>query len=82
MPTLRIVYTPHPISRKTPEQIRALLDGPDPISGKPMMKEAIEYFTTPLTPQDQKSGLQPVSLGPDRFGPDTAENLQKYFMDN
>jgi hypothetical protein len=82
MPTLRIVYTPHPVWGKTPEQIRALLDGPDPITGKPIMKEAIDYLTTPLTPEDQKSGLQPVSLGPDKFGPDTSENLQKYFMDN
>jgi hypothetical protein len=82
MPTLRIVYTPHPVWGKTPEQIRALLDGPDPVTGKPIMKEAIDYLTTPLTPEDQKSGLQPVSLGPSSFGPDTAENLQKYFMDN
>ena len=82
MPTLRIVYTVHPVWGKTTEQMRAIVEGSDPITGKPMMKEVIDALTTPLSPEDQKSGLQNVSLGPAVFGPDTADNLQKYFMDN
>jgi hypothetical protein len=82
MPTLRIAYTVHPIWGKTPEQVRAILDGPDPVSKRPFMKEIIDGLTTPLTAEDQKSGLQAVPAGPAKFGPDTAENLQKYFMDN
>jgi hypothetical protein len=82
MPTLRIAYTVHPVWGKTPEQLRALVDGNDPVSGKPFMKEIVDGLTMPLTPEDQKSGLQPVAMGPDTFGPDTSDNLQKYFMDN
>ena len=82
MPTLRIVYTVHPVWGKTAEQLRALLDGPDPVTGKPIMKEIIDALTMPLSAEDEKSGLETVSLGPSTFGPDTSDNLQKYFMDN
>ncbi|HXX19168.1 MAG TPA: UGSC family (seleno)protein [Candidatus Acidoferrum sp.] len=82
MPTLRIAFTVHPVWGKTPEQLRALVDGADPVTKAPFMKEIIGGLTTPLTAEDQISGLQPVSLGPATFGPDTADNLQKYFMDN
>jgi hypothetical protein len=46
------------------------------------MKEVLDGLTTPLTAEDQKSGLFPVSAGPSSFGPDTADNHQRYFMDN
>lgn len=82
MPTLRIVYTPHPVWGKTTEQLKEMVDGSDPVSGKPMMEEIIADLTTPLTADDQKSGLLPATLGPATFGPDSSENLQKYFMDN
>jgi hypothetical protein len=82
MPTLRTVFTPHPIWGKTPAQLRVIVDGPDPVTGKPMMKEISDALTTPLSPEDQKSGLQTVSLGPPVFGPNTSEDLQKYFMNN
>lgn len=82
MPTLRIVFTPHPIWGKTSEQLRVIVDGPDPVTGKAMMKEISDALTTPLSAEDQKSGLEPVSLGPSVFGPNTAEGHQKYFMDN
>ena len=82
MPTLRTVFTPHPIWGKTPGELRVIVDGPDPVTGKPMMKEFSDALTTPLSPEDQKSGLQPVSLGPPVFGPNTSDELQKYFMDN
>jgi hypothetical protein len=82
MPTLRIVYTPHPVWGKTTEQLKEMVNGPDPVTGKPMMEEIIADLTTPVTPEDEKSGLLPAALGPATFGPDTSENLQKYFMDN
>src|SRR5215472_1533629 len=82
MPTLRIAYTVHPVWGKTPEQLRTLVDGSDPVSGKPFMKEIVDDLTTPLAPDDQRSGMQPISMGPESFGPDTADNLQAYFMNN
>ena len=82
MPTLRITYVPHPIWGKTPEELRTIVDGDDPISQKPMMGEITTAMVAPLSAEDEKSGLMPVSAGPSTFGPDTADNLQKYFMDN
>jgi hypothetical protein len=82
MPTLRIAYTPHPMWGKTPEEVLAVLDGPDPISNANFMKEVIGGLTLPLTADDQKSGLFPVPPGPSSFGPETSDNLQRYFMDN
>ncbi len=82
MPTLRIAYTVHPVWGKTTEQLRAVVGGSDPVSGKSFMKEIVDDLTTPLAPEDEKSGLQSVSIGPATFGPDTADNLQTYFMNN
>src|ERR1700728_354227 len=82
MPTLRIAYTPHPMWGKTPEEVLAVLDGPDPITNANFMKEVIGGITLPLTADDQKSGLFPVPPGPSSFGPETSDNLQRYFMDN
>jgi hypothetical protein len=82
MPTLRIAYTPHPMWGKTPEEVLSVLDGPDPITNANFMKEVIGGLTLPLTADDQKSGLFPVPPGPSSFGPETSDNLQRYFMDN
>src|ERR1700733_11125054 len=82
MPTLRIAYTVHPIWGLTGDQVRAFLDTNDPVSNQPFMKEVIAGLTSPLTAEDEKTGLQPVSPGPATFGPDTLDNLQAYFMNN
>jgi hypothetical protein len=82
MPRARIAFTPHPVWGKTPAELRAYIEGPDPITGKPMMKEIIDALTTPLSAEDMKTGMEDVSVGPPVFGPDTADALQKYFLDN
>ncbi|MBZ5501352.1 MAG: hypothetical protein LAN59_03800 [Acidobacteriia bacterium] len=82
MPRERITFTPHPIWGKTAEQIWAYLNGDDPVSGKPMMKEMVDYLTQPLVPEELKSGMVSPSVGPPTFGPDTADNLQQYYCDN
>lgn len=82
MPTLRIVFTVHPIWGKTSAELWAAVNGPDPITGKPMMKEILDDLTAPLSEEDRKSGLLPVPAGPDTFGPDTLDNLQSYYMNN
>src|ERR1700727_911594 len=82
MPTPRIAYTVPPIWGRTGDQVRAFLDTNDPVSNQPFMKEVIADLTSPLTAEDEKTGLQPVSPGPATFGPDTLDNLQAYFMNN
>jgi hypothetical protein len=59
----------------------AYLEGNDPVSGKPLMKEVTDALTQPLTADEQKTGAVNISMGPVTYT-DTAENLQQYYLDN
>jgi hypothetical protein len=81
MPGLRQVFVPQPIMGKTPAQLRAYVDGRDPISGRPVMQEVLEGLTRPFAEDE---------LGPSEFDrstprlvePDTEDNLRQLFLDN
>lgn len=81
MPHERICFTPHPVWGKTDAEMYAYLDGNDPVSGKPLMKEVIGALTNPLTEDEKKTGTVTPSVGPPTFS-DTSENLQQYYHDN
>ncbi len=81
MPHDRICFTPHPVWGKTDEEMYAYLEGNDPVSGKPLMKEVIGALTNPLTAEESKTGEVNVSTGPETFA-DTEDNLQQYYIDN
>ena len=81
MPHERITFTPHPVWGKTPEELRAYVEGNDPVSGKPMMPEIIDYLTRPLSAEESKTGTISPSVGPPTYS-DTADNLQDYYLNN
>jgi hypothetical protein len=81
MPHERICFTPHPVWGKTPDELRAYVEGPDPVSGKPLMKEVVDALTVPLSDDETKSGMVSVSVGPPTFT-DTADNLQDFYLNN
>ena len=81
MPHERICFTPHPVWGKTDEEMYAYLEGNDPVSGKPLMKEVVDSLTRPLTADESKSGTSTPPVGAPTFT-DTADNLQQYFLDN
>ncbi len=81
MPHERICFTPHPVWGKTDAEMYAYLEGNDPVSGKPLMKEVIGALTDPLTPDETKTGTVTPSVGPPTFS-DTSDNLQQYYIDN
>jgi hypothetical protein len=81
MPHERICFTPHPVWGKTDAEMYAYLEGNDPVSGKPLMKEVIGALTDPLTAEETKTGEVSISTGPETFA-DTEENLQQYYIDN
>jgi hypothetical protein len=81
MPHERICFTPHPVWGKTDAEMYAYLEGNDPVSGKPLMKEVIDALTLPLTAEESKTGTITPAVGPPTFV-DTADNLQQYFIDN
>ncbi|HTZ99505.1 MAG TPA: hypothetical protein VMB02_04175 [Candidatus Aquilonibacter sp.] len=81
MPLQRIVFTPHPVWGKTDEQMYAYLEGNDPVSGLPLMKEVLDDLTRPLTADESKSGVVTPPTGAPTYT-DTSDNLQQYFLDN
>jgi hypothetical protein len=81
MPGLRQVFVPQPIMGKTTGELRAYVDGLDPITGRPVMREVVEGLTRPF----DDAALGPVEF--DRATPrlvpaDTAANLEQLFLDN
>ena len=81
MPNLRFQFIRGPVWAKTPEQLRRdVVQGKNPISGKPVMQEVIEILTKPLTAEEKKTGEIKRDRGPDTFT-DTPDNLQKMFLE-
>ena len=81
LPGLRIEWIRGPVWGKTREQLRRdVINGNSPITGKPVMQELVDKFTKPLTAEENKTGEINRTKGPATFT-DTAENLNKMFLD-
>src|SRR6266850_8442006 len=81
MPHMRQVFVPMPVMGKTPQQLRAYIDGNDPITGRPVMREVIEGLTRPFGAEELKEVTFERST-PRLVEPDTEENLHRLFHDN
>lgn len=78
MPALRLAFTHTPVGGKTRKELDAYIAGEDPVTKQPFMQEIAGYLTRPLNDEEKKTGV--VKREKKRFiGPDTAENIQKYF---
>ncbi len=81
LPGLRTQWVRGPVWGKTREQLRRdVINGNNPITGKPVMQEIVDKFTKPLTADEKKTGEINRTKGPATFT-DTPDNLQKMFMD-
>ena len=81
MPGLRIQYFRGPVWGKTPEQLKKqIVDGNNPITGKPVMPELVEKLTKPLTAEEKKTGEIKRDKGPLTFT-GTPDELQKMFLE-
>ena len=81
MPGIRTQYIRGPAWGKTREQLRKqIIEGNNPITGKPMMQEAIAKLTSPLTAAETDMSARKVDVGPETYS-DTEENLHKLFLD-
>ena len=81
MPHQRHAYVPQPVMGKTNDELWAYINGPDPISGRPVMEEVVEALTRPLSREE----LEPPDFDrstPRYVEPDTENNLHKLFVDN
>ena len=54
MPRARQAYVPQPVVDKSPDELRAYIEGTDPISRRPFMQEIIEGLTKSLDEEDLK----------------------------
>jgi hypothetical protein len=78
MPALRLVFTHTPVGGKTRKELDAYIAGDDPVNKRPFMAEIVDDLTRPLNAEEQKTGV--VKREKKRLiGPDTADNIQKYF---
>jgi len=81
MPGLRQVFVPQPIMGKTPAELRAYVDGADPITGRPVMQEVIEGLTRPF--EADELGPTEFDRSTPRLVPaDTEDNLHRLFVEN
>src|SRR5947209_12236629 len=55
MPRARTAFVPQPVMGKSARELRAYVDGNDPITGRPVMQEIIEGLTRPLDAEDRKN---------------------------
>jgi len=81
MPGIRIQYFRGPVWAKTNEQLKAqIVEGNNPITGKPVMPELVEKLTKPLTAEEKKTGPFTRDMGPATFT-GTPDELQKLFLE-
>jgi hypothetical protein len=81
MPTTRQAFVPQPIVGRSAADLRAYIEGADPISKQPFAQEIIEGLTQPLDDED----LSRVSFErstPRLLEPDTEAKLHQQFLEN
>ncbi len=81
MPSTRQAFVPQPVVDRSPEQLRAYIDGNDPISKRPFMQEIVEGLTRPLDEQDIE-GVTFERTTPRLLDPADEDELQALFIEN
>jgi hypothetical protein len=80
MPGLRQAFVPQPVMGKTARELRAYVDGRDPVTGRPVMQEVTEGLTRPFADADRRPGEFDRST-PRLCEPDTEANLHRLFLE-
>src|SRR5262245_45850890 len=81
MPRLRQAYVPQPVVDRSAGDLRAYIEGHDPVSGRPFMQEVLEGLTAPLDDADL-TGLSFERSTPRLLESDTEDNLLGLFEEN
>ena len=79
MPKQRFVFVPQPVMGKSPAELRAYVDGPDTVTGRPFMTEVLEALTRPLS-EDETEIVNFDRSTPRFCDPDTEDNLNELFL--
>src|SRR5215831_11443197 len=81
MPTTRQAFVPQPVVGRSPGELRAYIEGDDPVNKRRFVQELIEGLTNPLDERDQ-TGLSFERTTPRLLEPDTEDNLNGIFLDS
>jgi hypothetical protein len=79
LPQAAYAFVPMPVMGKTAEELRAYVEGADPISGRPVMQEVIEGLTGML---NGHLAPEPERTTPRLVDPGTEEELRQLFEEN
>ena len=74
MPGLRQAFVPQPVMGKTAGELRAYIDGRDPISRRPVMQEVIDGLTRPFG-DDERAAIEFDRSTPRLVEPATEERV-------
>lgn len=81
MPGVRTQWIQGPVWAKTREELRRdVIEGKNPLTGRPVMEEIVENLTKPLTGEEKKTGEIKRDRGPETYT-GTPEELQKLFQE-
>jgi hypothetical protein len=80
MPEMRIAFIPYEVIGATEAECRKILEGNDPVSGKPVLQEITNILTKPPTAGESKTGVI-IRKEPRFLEPDTRENLQRLIIE-
>src|SRR4029077_11917465 len=73
-------FGPQPVVGRSPGELRAYIDGDDPVNGRPFMQEILEGLTQ--THDGDLTGVSFDRSTPRLLEPDTEENLRRLFLEN
>src|ERR1700738_4093089 len=81
MPGMRYAFVPQPVMGKTAAQLRAYVDGIDPISTRPVMQMGVEGRPRPFRDDElQKTSFERST--PRLVDSGSEDELQQVFIDN
>jgi hypothetical protein len=81
MATLRQAFVPQPVVGRSPAELRAYIEGRDPISNTSFVESMVDGLTRPLDEQDT-AGLSYTRSTPRLLEADSEDNLHKLFHEN
>src|SRR6202163_910073 len=81
MPRTRAVFVPQPVMGKSARELRAYVDGNDPVTGRPFMQGVIEGLTRPFDAEDLKKVIYERTT-PRLVETDTESGLNRLFLEN
>lgn len=81
MPRQRFAFVPMPVMGKSPAELKAYVDGLDPVTGRPVMEEVVEALTRPLSDEEKQRTAIDRST-PRLVEPASEETLQRLYLEN